>query len=96
MLSGVSCGLDDVFFCDDSNCIANAFVCDEDGFLDCIDGTDEATCAGTAGPRCDPSTMFPCNSGRCIDRWQVCDGTSDCGSSPSDDEVNCAGRVISN
>ena len=43
---GVPCGLDGTFFCDNSNCIADEFVCDKDGSPDCIDGTDEgeATC----------------------------------------------------
>ncbi|XP_072036300.1 uncharacterized protein [Amphiura filiformis] len=91
-INGVTCFVDTDFFCDNSSCILDDWVCDkhdQDGLVDCIDGTDEAeaTC------NCDTLVKFQCNNGRCIDKTQLCDGVNDCTRRESEDEaeMNCQG-----
>ena len=62
----------DEFRCNDGKCIAPKFVCDLD--LDCLDGSDEASCPM---PTCGPAN-FQCNSSMCIPQLWACDGDPDC------------------
>uniref|UniRef100_A0A452FAT2 Low-density lipoprotein receptor n=1 Tax=Capra hircus TaxID=9925 RepID=A0A452FAT2_CAPHI len=62
----------DEFRCNDGKCIAPKFVCDLD--LDCLDGSDEASCPM---PTCGPAN-FQCNSSMCIPQLWACDDDPDC------------------
>ncbi|XP_072036295.1 uncharacterized protein [Amphiura filiformis] len=91
-INGATCFMDTDFFCDNSSCIPDDWVCDQNtkgGLVDCIDGTDETetTC-------CDPRTFFMCNNGRCIERTKLCDGVRDCARlGESEDEAYCPGST---
>lgn len=63
---------DNQFQCQNGNCIAFDFVCDEDD--DCRDNSDELDCPA---PTCNPE-MFRCNSSECIPKLWACDNDADC------------------
>uniref|UniRef100_A0A672JCA6 Low density lipoprotein receptor-related protein 2b n=1 Tax=Salarias fasciatus TaxID=181472 RepID=A0A672JCA6_SALFA len=70
------------FECDGGRCRPNSYRCD--GYIDCVDQSDEANCTETA--TCSP-TAFTCDNRHCILSSWKCDGHDDCGD--GSDEANC-------
>ncbi|XP_057682782.1 low-density lipoprotein receptor-related protein 2 [Corythoichthys intestinalis] len=81
-----NCG-DYSFECDEGRCHPNSYRCD--GYLDCVDKSDEANCTNT-GSTCSPFA-FTCNNKHCIIPGWRCDGTDDCGD--GSDEAGCPTNV---
>ena len=75
---------DSEFSCSSGQCVALAFVCDEEH--DCEDGSDETTCPT---PTCRPGS-FQCNNSKCVPRLWACDGDADCPDGSDEWPQNCA------
>ncbi|CAG9131327.1 unnamed protein product [Plutella xylostella] len=71
------------FQCTNGECIRKEFRCDSR--VDCLDGSDETACNGTApAPPAAPAPApcaapaLQCDAGRCVPLDRLCDGTQDC------------------
>ncbi|NXJ71748.1 ST14 protein, partial [Rostratula benghalensis] len=67
------------FTCNTGRCIDRRMRCD--GWLDCVDGSDERSCNCT-------DQQFKCQNGWCKPRFWVCDNVNDCGD--NSDELQCS------
>ena len=72
------------YSCGNGACISQSDVCD--GYIDCINGSDEAFCS--TQPEGCSATEVTCADGSCISASHVCDGKSDCAS--GSDEAMCS------
>uniref|UniRef100_A0A3B4B3M5 Low density lipoprotein receptor-related protein 2b n=1 Tax=Periophthalmus magnuspinnatus TaxID=409849 RepID=A0A3B4B3M5_9GOBI len=82
-----NCG-DLAFECDEGRCRPNSYRCD--GYIDCVDQTDEINCPTRIPTTCS-SDYFTCDNFRCVSKKWVCDGDNDCGD--GSDEQNCNSTI---
>ncbi|XP_035660023.1 low-density lipoprotein receptor-related protein-like [Branchiostoma floridae] len=82
--TGKSCSDQNLFECNNGDCISFDLVCDVNGIKHCLpDGEDEDNCpVRTCG-----ADQFTCNDGTCIAEGWRCDRKEDCPN--KDDELGC-------